>query len=244
MVEIHGLTVLAGARTLVDGLTAMLPGGRVSVAVGPNGAGKSTLLRAMCAEVPFARGDVLLEGLSVRTWPPKKLALCRAVVGAGAPSEPPAPWRVRELLGIRRPRHCSCDPAQAAARKALELAGVAHLGERRWGELSRGEQQRVVLARALAKILDAGPGATRYLWLDEPLRGLDPAFRHHWMRVARGLAQAGASVFCILDDVEMAAAYADQVLVLSQGRLVTAGPPERALRPEILRRAFEPTAVQ
>lgn len=244
MIEIRNLTVVNEGRAVLNGINATIRSGEVTVAVGPNGAGKSALLKAICGESAFASGDVMIENLSVLCWPAKKLSVKRAVV----PEEldPGLNMTVREVAALGRLSTAAWCPRgvhEAVVMKALELAGVAWLARTPYSRISRAEQQRVQLARAMARVLDSCTGDDRtgglkYLMLDEPTNGLDFTQQHALMKVSRSMAARGCSVFCILHDLSLAATYADHVLVMEGGRLVADGPPKVSLSSSVLRRAY------
>jgi iron complex transport system ATP-binding protein len=135
----------------------------------------------------------------------------------------------------------------------LEAVDCAWLGERVFATLSTGERQRVQLARALAQVSDvqAGtdgsaaaerPGATgpaRYLLLDEPTSSLDPAHQHVAMRLLRRTASRGLGILAVLHDLNLAAAYADRIVLLAHGRVAAAGVPAEVLRSAVLEPVFE-----
>ena len=208
--------------------------------VGPNGAGKSTLLRALAGDVATAGGDVRLAGRPLGRWRPVELARARAVVLQHAGLDFDFTALDVALLG-RAPhsgvlRHTR-DIAIAAA--ALAACGAAHLRGRAYPTLSGGERQRVQLARALAQIWDVRPDAPRYLLLDEPTAALDLAHQHHVLQKLLEWAQRGTGVLVVLHDLNLAAAYADRVLVLRAGRSVACGPPAEALTAAVVEVAFD-----
>lgn len=246
MLAIENLTVHAGAKTLLRNINASIPGGAFTVAVGPNGAGKSTLFKAMCGAVRYSSGDVLLENQSIRLWPAKKLAL--QLVSMGSRGAVGSELRVgqyveagglTECVQLAATRNCT-GMTHPAAMKALELAGLAHLKNERSRDLLAPDQHRLHLACVIARILEADSQrrAPKYLWMDEPAAGLDPAHQHRFMRVVREFVRRGGSVFCILQDLNLATTYADEVLVLNEGTVASQGPPDQALHPSILRRVF------
>lgn len=239
MVSIRNLSVHAGQAAILRSVTAELADHCLTVIVGPNGAGKSTLFRAMCGDIRYTEGDVLLENRGIRQWPLKQLALRRAVLPQKCVLS--FPFTAREVVELGRiPRERSSLRAtnERIVRQAMETAEVDHLADRAYPTLSGGEQQRVQLARALAQVLDADPALPRYLWLDEPTSGLDLAHQHHLLRIARAFADSGACVVCILHDLNLAAVYADQLLVLHQGRLAASGRPASCITAGLIREVY------
>jgi iron complex transport system ATP-binding protein len=240
MIEVKDVTVCAGGRCILNHVSATLAPGKLTVALGPNGAGKTTFLRAMCGEVPLASGSVRLDGICVRIWPCKKLALRRAVMPQH--SHLSFLFTVEEVVSFGRIPHepfsTRAENAKAV-REALCATGIEHLAKRLYPTLSGGEQQRVQLARVFAQVgTEPGEGPARYVWLDEPTSGLDLAHQHHMMRVAREMARRGFGVFCVLHDLNLASAYADEVLLFAEGCLAGRGSPSEVLRPELIRSVY------
>jgi iron complex transport system ATP-binding protein len=131
------------------------------------------------------------------------------------------------------------------ARRLLEAVDCASLADRAFATLSSGERQRVQLARAIAQVVESPPGIDapegreeRYLLLDEPTSSLDPAHQHVAMRLLREQARAGRGVLAVLHDLNVAAAYADRLVLLSNGRVAAAGTVEQVLRPHVLEPVF------
>jgi len=124
------------------------------------------------------------------------------------------------------------------ARMALEQAGVLALEDRFYPTLSGGEQQRVQFARALAQIWHKQTQANRYLLLDEPTSSLDLAHQHRMLSLVRDLTEQNVGIFCVMHDLNLAAQYADHILVLKNGQQIAYGAPTTALTPEIVSSTF------
>jgi len=235
-VALRGVRVAAGARTLLDDLTLdALPGELIAI-VGPNGAGKTTLLRALAGFVESTRGEIELDGLPVRGLSAR--ARARAVTLIGSDVEVPHDGTtVLEVVTTGRYAYRpwwkwteSSDDREAAL-AALERVGLGAFAERAFESLSSGERQRAWLALALAQ--DA-----RLVLLDEPTSHLDPRYALEMLCMMRGLARDATTAFVVLHDLNEAAAVADRIAVLGDGRLLTYAPPNDALDPEILERAY------
>lgn len=141
--------------------------------------------------------------------------------------------RSPHLRGPETQRDC------AIAHAALHEAGVAPLADRLYPTLSGGEGQRVHLGRVLAQIWEAVDDRPRYLLLDEPTSSLDLAHQHHILTVARAFAERQVGVMVVLHDLNLAAQYADRVLLLKEGRAVATGPPEQVLQAEVIEAVYE-----
>ncbi|MGH7790048.1 MAG: heme ABC transporter ATP-binding protein [Candidatus Binatia bacterium] len=239
MLAAYDLSVRAGTATLLAGVSAAVVPGQVLAVIGPNGAGKSTLLNALAGDVAPAGGQIVLEGRPLATWPAADVARLRAVLLQHSGLE--FAFTALEVVLLGRAPHAgrvsrARDLAIAAA--ALTAADAAALRARAYPTLSGGERQRVQLARALAQIWDATPAAPTYLLLDEPTAALDLAHQHRALQRARDWARRGTGVMVVLHDLNLAAAYADRVLVLSRGRVAALGAPFEVLQPLLIEDVF------
>jgi len=240
VVTAQGLTVeLAGRLVLRDVSLALSPGHLVAL-VGPNGAGKTTLLRALAglvrsSGVVHVRGDAL-SSLSLRE---------RARRFAYLPQGHLVHWPLpaRNIVALGRYPYGATDPARLTAKdaeavlRAMQAADVMEFSERRVTELSGGERSRVALARVLAV-------EAPVILADEPTSSLDPRHQLDVMKTLRGAADKGALVMVVTHDLGLAARFADTVLVLSDGRLVSQGAPAEALSGQVLAEVFRISAYR
>jgi iron complex transport system ATP-binding protein len=230
----QGLTLRRGRREILAGLDLALRPGEVTVLLGPNGAGKSTLLSALAGLLAPAAGKVLLDGEDLSALAPA----ARARRIGFLPQTPEVAWplEVRILVGLGRIPHIGARGLSAEDARIIEAAlaeaGAADLADRDASTLSGGERARVMIARVLA-------GEPDWLLADEPLAGLDPGCQIDAAQTLVRRAKAGGcGVVLTLHDLSLAARIADRVLVLAEGRLLADGPPESALAPPVLDRAF------
>lgn len=229
------VSVARGGRTVLHGIRLEVDTGRIVGLLGPNGSGKSTLLRALFTGQRPQHGRVLIDDADVSQLPPRTLARTVSVMLQDAPSE--FDLTVRETVLVGRSPHrapFSRDTAEdhRIVDEALRTADVHDLGDRLVRSLSGGQRQRVMLARALAQSGDI-------LVLDEPTNHLDIAHQLDLMRVVSGL---GTTVIAALHDLNIAAAFCDDVAVLDEGRLVAFGPPDAVLTPALVDEVFHVTA--
>jgi iron complex transport system ATP-binding protein len=260
----EGVVVRAGAAELLRGVDLEVAAGEVLAVVGPNGAGKSTLLRALAGDRSLGAGSVTMDGRPLAGWSLAERALRRAVIGAD--EELAFPWKAAEVVMLGRiPQHGG-DPGpldHAIVARLLADVDALQLADRTHPTLSSGERQRIALARALAQLWpddlppDApwteaarqggGPGAgaagraertPAWFLLDEPTANLDLRHQALALRLLRARAALGAGVVVILHDLNLAAAHADRVAILDQGRIVAIGTPAEVLQTELLERVF------
>lgn len=240
MLSIRGLRCLAGGQPVVKDITIDFAPGQLHVIVGPNGSGKSTFLKAFAGEWPMASGEVLYDGVALRSLDKAVLARRRAVMSQLP--ELQFPLRVEDIVLMGRYPHFSFDAARAdhqICRAAMERLSIAGLAGRDYLTLSGGERQRVQFARALAQIWDPPSAGCRYLFLDEPVSSLDIYYQHELLEVVRELVPGQVVLIAVLHDLNLAMQYGDRVLFLRQGRLVAEGPVPEIVKPELIREVFQ-----
>ena len=242
MLEARDLTVRYGpARPpALDGVSCQVAATELVAVVGPNGSGKTTLLRALSGLVVPERGTVRVQDRPLASWGRGELARVLGVVTQR--EDILFPLRVEEAVLLGRYARLSPFAApgaadHAAVQAALERCDAAGLVGRSIDSLSGGEWQRVRLARALAQEPTA-------LVLDEPTAALDVRHEMETLELIRRLVDGGLGGLVITHHLNLAARFADRVLLLSGGRLIAEGTPADVLREETLSRIFEwPVAV-
>ena len=230
MISAQNVTLALGGRPVLAGISAAFAQGQVIAVVGPNGAGKSTLLSCLAGLLKPDAGTITLDGAAVAAMPGRQ----RAGRIAYLAQTPEIAWDVdvRTFVGLgRTPHQGAFGPSgedRAAIEAAITAAGLETFVDRTVTRLSGGERARALIARGLA-------GETAWLLADEPLTGLDPGHALDALALFRRLAHdEGKGVIITLHDLNLAARFADRVLVLSEGRLIIDGAPDAALTPETL----------
>ncbi len=240
MLELSEVSVRIGGATVLRDASLVFRPGELTAIAGPNGAGKSTLLRVLSGELPPTGGDVVLDGIPLHRWDARGLARRRAVLPQSSSLQ--FHFTVAEITALGCAVHGLGPGTSAHAEivdRALRAAGIAHLRDRLVPTLSGGERQRAHFARCLAQLEAGDVPAPSILLLDEPTASLDPAHQHHVMTRARRLAEDGSVVATVVHDLNLAAAYADRLIVLCNGRVDYAGPLPEGLSAERLTRIFE-----
>jgi iron complex transport system ATP-binding protein len=241
MLEARGVSVAANGHTLLAAVDIALRPGRVTVLIGPNGAGKSTLLRALAGELRPTQGAVRLDGRDLAAFTASELARRRGVVPQASLLAFPFTALEVVILGVTVPGfETSAAHAQRAALEALEALGLSEIAHRPYVHLSGGERQRVHIARVLCQ-LGTGPvgsGETRYLLLDEPTSSLDLAHQMLALDAIRREAERGLAVLAVLHDLNLAAALADDMVLLVRGRVAAAGRVAEVLKDDLLSAAY------
>jgi iron complex transport system ATP-binding protein len=211
-------------RALVDAIDLELRPGQVAAICGRNGAGKSTLLGLLAGALRPTSGEVTLDGRPLPAYSARELARRRALLPQHDGLT--QPLLAREVVALGRHPFGDGDPAHPTVARALASVGAEHLADRPITRLSGGERQRVQLARVLAQ-LDGRGGA---LLLDEPTSAQDLAHQHTVLQLVRDEARARPlAVAVVLHDLNLAACWADRLVLLSGGRLAADGTPAEVL---------------
>ncbi len=220
---------------IINQLDLDLQQGKVTTIVGPNGSGKSTVLKTMSRILKPTSGTVLLDGEAIHRMKSKYLAKQLAVLPQH--SHAPEHMTVLELVWLGRYPHQSlfrgrCEKDEAAVKRALKQTDMLDLSHARLDDLSGGQQQRAWIAMALAQ-------DTPYLLLDEPTTFLDMAHQLETLELIRRLnRQCNKTIVMVLHDVNLAARYSDELILLNQGAVMAQGKPADVLTESLLQDLF------
>lgn len=230
------IAVRLGGQTIFDALSVQFDAGRVYALCGPNGCGKSTLLRTLAGLIAPASGQVRLEGQDLARMRPRDRARRLAMLAQSHLT--PAGLTVRELVACGRfahtgPGHRLRAADTTAIDHALALTGLEALAGRDVATLSGGQRQRAWLAMALAQ-------EGTLLLLDEPTTYLDVHHQIDVLETVRRLnREHGLTVVWVLHDLNQAAAFSDELLLMKSGHLVARGTPDALMQPALMREVFE-----
>ena len=236
----RGLSVTLAGRLVLNDVSLALSSGHLVALVGPNGAGKTTLLRALAGLAP-SEGAIEIGGAALSSLSLRDRARRFAYLPQGHIVHWPLP--ARDIVALGRYPHGATDPARLTPKdteavvRAMQAADVVEFSERRVTELSGGERSRVALARVLAV-------EAPVILADEPTASLDPRHQFDVMKSLRASADKGVLVIVVTHDLGLAARFADTVLVLSDGRLVSQGTPAEALSEKIMGDVFRISAYR
>jgi iron complex transport system ATP-binding protein len=238
LVEVEDLTVSFGDVPVVAGVDLRVDRGELVGLVGPNGAGKTTVIRAIKGTLTPDSGTVRLAGDPAAALSAREAG--RRVASVPQETSLAFDFRVRHVVEMGRTPHLGRFDGHGAdddraVREAMDAAGVARFADRSITEVSGGERQRVLLARALAQ-------GTPALLLDEPTASLDANHAVRTLELVSDLVDDGRGALAAIHDLDMAARYCDRIVVLANGGVHAAGPPEAVLTADALRTAFDAEA--
>jgi iron complex transport system ATP-binding protein len=240
ILEIQLLSADYGDFRALDEINLTVGKGEILGLIGPNGAGKSTLIRVLSGVLPPASGSVLLNQRDITTFTPSQRARVLAVVPQAR--QLGGAFTVFQTVLLGRTVYMSFlgRPSETDINKtwwAMKQCEVDHLAERKLAEISGGEQQRVLLARALAQ-------DTPVMLLDEPTNHLDLRYQVSLLNLIKSLvSEQGLCVVMAMHDLNQVSGNADRVALLEGGKLTALGLPEEVLTPENVQKAYQ-TSVE
>jgi iron complex transport system ATP-binding protein len=229
--ELVGISVDIGGRRIVNDVHVTVPDGSFVGLLGPNGSGKSTIMKTIYRVNHPEAGQVLLDGQDLLAMRPKEVARRVAVLAQDTTVE--FDFTVFEIVMIGRTPHKRAfdrdnDTDRSIVAHAIERVSCEDLAHRSFNTLSGGEKQRVLIARAIAQGAD-------HLILDEPTNHLDIRYQLDVLELVAGL---GITILAALHDLSLAALFCDTVYLLTDGTIVTGGPPASVITTEMVRHAY------
>lgn len=242
MLTADSITYRVGAKPLIEDVSVSFAPGKLHVVVGPNGAGKSTLIKVLARLLRPQQGKVEYEGADVREAGEAELAKRRAVLSQAI--EVAFPLTVREVVMMGRYPHFGGRPGprdEQIVDEVMAQFDVTEFNQRNYQTLSGGERQRVNFARVLAQLFDAG-SSCRYLFLDEPLTFLDIRHQMDFLKkISKFTASPDVVTVGVVHDLNLAARFADQIVLLNEGRVVATGRPTDVLTADRIEEVFAVT---
>ncbi len=242
MLEADAVTVRLAGREVLKSTSLRLSPGEFTIIVGPNGAGKTTLLRTLIGDLEPSSGEVRFDGRPIGRWRGRDLARRRAVLSQS--QHLAFPFTVHEVvalgLGAGADDGRAAEDVIAETLRRVDLTGYE---ARFYQQLSGGEQQRVQLARVLCQLgapvrrTDEG-AAANWLFLDEPTASLDIRHQFEILDLARDHVRAGGGGLAILHDLNLAADYADRIVVVSEGSIAADGAAKAVLTEGLIEGVF------
>ena len=252
MLTASNITFRAGNKPLVSDISVSFAATQLHLIIGPNGAGKSTLVKVLARLLRPQTGTIEYDGVDISTTSEADLAKRRAVLSQAV--EVAFPLTVREVVMMGRYPHFAGRPGptdEQIVDEVMRHFDVTEFSERDYQTLSGGERQRVNFARVLAQLwhdnsASSGEVSSRYLFLDEPLTFLDIRHQIDFLKKIRNFTAApGVITVGVVHDLNLAARFADQIVLLNEGRVVANGTPAEVLTAERIEAVFavKPTFI-
>lgn len=234
-ISLRNLNLTLGNKVILDDVSVEFKAGELAILLGPNGAGKSSLLKMITKEWKV-NGAVDYFGQPSESWKPESIAKHLGVLPQS--SSLSFNFTVREVVELGGlTLNASHSDISKIADKYMQANDIEHLAERSYPTLSGGEKQRVHLSRVLTQIEQSGEN--KILLLDEPTSALDLSHQHRTLALAKQLTRSGASVIAVIHDLNLAAQYADRVLILNEGKLVADGTPWETLTEKTINQVYK-----
>ncbi|MGL4725180.1 MAG: heme ABC transporter ATP-binding protein [Scandinavium sp.] len=236
MLQVKDVSYRRGKALLLASVSVGFPAGCVTALLGPNGAGKSTLLSVMAGDIKPDRGSVFYDQREITGMPLSERAARRAVFTQATTLNYGYP--VQDVVAMSRLlRKGTAEEDRLSIVQAMTRTGTLAFAGRDVRQLSGGQQARVLMARVLAQ-------DTQVLLLDEPAAALDLHHQAELLRICREEAAQGKTVVIILHDLNLACLFADHIVIMKQGRVVSQGGPREIATPEKLTAIYgEPVVV-
>jgi iron complex transport system ATP-binding protein len=239
-VQIKNISHAYRDQPVLNHLDVHVRDGEFFIIIGPNGSGKTTLLKTLCGIEKLQKGKIDIFGRSIKRYTRTELAKVLSFVPQTVPED--FPFSVLQTVLMGRFPHLGTLGIETRqdveiARKAIDFCGIAPLASRKMSELSGGERQRVFIARALCQ-------EPRLLILDEPTASLDLSHQVRIMDLMEQLKEEkGLTVVMVSHDVNLAAMYADRLLLMESGKAAGVGPPREVLTFETLEKVYRCTVL-
>ena len=239
IVSVDSVSISLGGSAVLSDVSCSIDRGSVVGVIGPNGAGKTTLLRAINGTGPIDSGEIAVAGRSVLRCGSTEMA--RLVGTVPQSTQLSFSFTVREIVEMGRHPHISRFGSMdhddvCAVEEALERTETAQFADRQITAVSGGERQRVLVARALAQ-------ETPLLVLDEPTASLDINHAAQTLSLVRELASKERTVIAAIHDLDLAARYCDELLLVASGDILAQGPPTEVLKRDAIENAFQTTVA-
>ncbi len=233
------ISIHFGDRPVLCDVSLALRRGELVVILGPNGAGKSTLLKILTGDLEPDTGSISFDGRPLASIAARDLAQMRAVLSQSTGLN--FPFTVLEVvrLGLEAAQG-GMGPREMTSllRRALEAVGLSGFEGRLHQQLSGGEQQRVHLARVLCQAWAGRPDGSGFLLLDEPVSSLDIRHQLQTLEAVRRHVAGGGGALMILHDINLAALYADRLIMMAEGRVIREGEPASILDRTAIRAVY------
>lgn len=245
MIEAKNISYKIKDRYLLHDVSLRLHAGEIVAIIGANGAGKSTLLKTIAGDIKPVTGNIYYNQQLLSKWKNLELAKVRGVLSQSVQLAFPMSVLETVLLGrFAFQMRESAEQSKQVALWALQQVQMQDFTHRNITTLSGGEQQRVHLARVLTQIYEPEFSQPKFLLLDEPVSSLDIAQQHRLLELVKKLTRKlQLGVLIILHDMNLAAQYADRVIMMKNGHIIESGEPDKVFVPETISEVFDIEAI-
>ena len=226
-----------GKRPIISNANLELRAGELTVVIGPNGAGKSTLLNLLTGDLTPTKGNIWFDGRALQQWNARELAARRAVLSQSTTLV--FPFTVHEVISLGFPESTGIQKRHAIIKDVMQGFDLKGFEHRLYQELSGGEQQRVQLARVVCQLKSSSAVGQKFIFLDEPVSNLDIKHQINTLTAVRNLLSPHMGAFVILHDLNLAAGFADRIVIIHDGHIVANDTTSQALKSETLKRVFD-----
>lgn len=236
MIKAHQINYLHRNFHILDGVDVSLDYGELLAIVGPNGAGKSSLLSVLANEVR-GKQKILFKDKPITDWEVKELSRHKSKFSQHNSNE--IPLQVKDVVMMGRYPYFDSQPRQEdfeAMNKMMYETDVYHLKDREYNTLSGGEKQRVHLSRVMAQLQNEI--AHKLVFLDEPLNNLDIKHQYKALEIIKNFTAKANSAIVVMHDLNLAAQFADKILLMKSGKVSAYGTPEEVFTAQNISRAY------
>jgi iron complex transport system ATP-binding protein len=240
MIQLQQVYFKIGTKVILQDISAHLLSGQLTVLLGSNGAGKSTLLKLLAGDTKPSSGGLTINQQPLHHFSAKELAKCRAVLTQQYAIS--LPFSAKDVVMMGRYPYFTQSPSledEYIVQSCMQHMMVEGLSSRWFHTLSGGEQQRIQMARVLAQLYPLSDCDKKILLLDEPTSSMDCLHQQLSLQKAKELALAGCTVVVVLHDLNLAAQFADQILLLKNGKLLASGNTSEVFQTELIQRAYD-----
>ncbi len=237
MIKAHHINYKHKEFHILDGVDVSLEYGDFLAIVGPNGAGKSSLLSVLANEVNPGKQTILFKNKPINDWKVKELSRHKAKFSQHNSND--IPLEVKDVVMMGRYPYFEAQPGREdleAMNKMMYETDVFHLKDREYNTLSGGEKQRVHLSRVMAQLQN--DIAHKLVFLDEPLNNLDVKHQYKALEIIKNFTRKANSAIVVLHDLNLAAQFADKVLLMKSGKVSAYGTPKEVFTAENISKAY------
>ena len=239
MISIKNISYNVGKTAIIKNIAFNILPGEFTMILGKNGSGKSTLLKLISAAINPTSGDIFYENEKLSSLKTAEIAKRRAVLSQR--TDVHFPITAKEIVMMGRYPHFNFSPNKIdedIIHETMQLMDVEKFAERNYLTLSGGEKQRVQFARVLAQIWNISQDDVSYLFMDEPLTGLDIQHQLSFLKIAKSLLHKKLVLVAVMHDLNFAMQYADNVVFLKDGNLIAFGKPKEIVTADLIENVF------